>query len=113
MDSLRSHQTERQGEVILEQEGIFVVGVIETSGAERFSHIDPVSMPGVLVNGHAPFSWGNNPHDAVHNAVVIEEVCKIAFHTYALNPAAAPIEQSLLDKHYLRKHGKNAYYGQL
>lgn len=80
--------------------------------AERFSQIDPVSTPGVLVHGHAPFSWGKNPHDAVHNAVVIEEVAKIAYHTFALNPAVPSIEQSLLDKHYLRKHGKNAYYGQ-
>lgn len=80
--------------------------------AERFSQIDPVSTPGVLVHGHAPFSWGKNPHDAVHNAVVIEEVAKIAYHTFVLNPAVPSIEQSLLDKHYLRKHGKNAYYGQ-
>lgn len=79
---------------------------------ETFQSIDPSGMPGVLVHGHAPFSWGKNPHDAVHNAVVIEEVAKIAFHTIALNPSVSPIEQSLLDKHYLRKHGKNAYYGQ-
>ncbi|MEX1031534.1 MAG: L-ribulose-5-phosphate 4-epimerase [Paenibacillaceae bacterium] len=79
---------------------------------ERFAQVDPVSTPGVLVDGHAPFSWGKNAHDAVHNAVVIEEVAKIAYHTFALNPAVSSIEQSLLDKHYLRKHGKNAYYGQ-
>jgi L-ribulose-5-phosphate 4-epimerase len=79
---------------------------------ERFAQIDPISTPGVLVHGHAPFSWGKNAYDAVHNAVVMEEVAKMAYHTYALNPAVSSIEQSLLDKHYLRKHGKNAYYGQ-
>jgi len=79
---------------------------------ETFADLDPVSVPGVLVHGHAPFSWGKNPHEAVHNAVVLEEAAKMAFHTVMLNPASVPLDQALLDKHYLRKHGKNAYYGQ-
>ncbi|MCM3164162.1 L-ribulose-5-phosphate 4-epimerase [Metabacillus litoralis] len=74
--------------------------------------IDPIAMPGVLVSGHAPFVWGKNASQAVHNAVVLEEVAKMALHTYQLNPIAGPIDQFLLDKHYLRKHGANAYYGQ-
>ena len=74
--------------------------------------LDPVAMPGVLVSGHAPFAWGKDAMQAVHNAVVLEEVAKMALQTYQLNPDAEPIDQYLLDKHYLRKHGKNAYYGQ-
>ncbi len=74
--------------------------------------IDPMAMPGVLLAGHAPFSWGKNANQAVHNAVVLEEVAKMALNTYQLNPNIKPIDQFLLDKHYLRKHGANAYYGQ-
>ncbi|PKR85710.1 L-ribulose-5-phosphate 4-epimerase [Heyndrickxia camelliae] len=74
--------------------------------------IDPLSMPGVLVYGHAPFCWGKDANEAVHNAVVLEEIAKIALHTLQLNPKIEPIDQFLLDKHYLRKHGTNAYYGQ-
>jgi L-ribulose-5-phosphate 4-epimerase len=74
--------------------------------------LDPVAMPGVLVFNHAPFCWGKNANQAVHNAVVLEEVAKMALHTFQLNPNVNPIQQFLLDKHYLRKHGKNAYYGQ-
>ncbi|PPA69911.1 L-ribulose-5-phosphate 4-epimerase [Jeotgalibacillus proteolyticus] len=73
---------------------------------------DPAAMPGVLVSNHAPFCWGKNPDQAVHNAVVLEEVAKMAWHTFQLNPDIEPIDQFLLDKHYMRKHGKNAYYGQ-
>jgi len=73
---------------------------------------DPLQVPGVLVHGHAPFNWGRNAQEAVHNAVVLEEVAKMAIHTLALNPAASAIDQALLDKHFLRKHGANAYYGQ-
>jgi Ribulose-5-phosphate 4-epimerase and related epimerases and aldolases len=69
-------------------------------------------VPGVLVNNHGPFSWGKDPAEAVHNAVVIEEVAKLAYHTLALNPAATAIDRALLDKHFLRKHGSGAYYGQ-
>jgi L-ribulose-5-phosphate 4-epimerase len=83
--------------------------IIETFEKEG---LDPVSMPGVLLSGHAPFSWGKNASQAVHNAVVLEEVAKMALHTFQLNPQMKPIDQFLLDKHYLRKHGVNAYYGQ-
>ncbi len=76
---------------------------------ETFRDTDPMHIPGVLVYNQAPF---NDPHDAVHNAVVLEECAKMALHTYALNPAAQPMDQALLDKHFLRKHGANAYYGQ-
>lgn len=74
--------------------------------------IDPVAMPGVLLSGHAPFCWGKDANQAVHNAVVLEEVAKMALRTLQLNPQVKPIDQFLLDKHYLRKHGANAYYGQ-
>ncbi|QPA32376.1 L-ribulose-5-phosphate 4-epimerase [Thermaerobacillus caldiproteolyticus] len=79
---------------------------------ETFSLLDPMQIPGVLVNGHGPFAWGKDPDNAVHNAVVLEEVAKMAARTYNLNPDTQPIDQSLLDRHYLRKHGVNAYYGQ-
>lgn len=79
--------------------------------ADTFADLDPLGMPGVLVSGHAPFSWGRNSSEAVHNAVVLEEVAKMAFRTQVLG-TTKPIEQFLLDKHYLRKHGKDAYYGQ-
>ncbi|KIP21642.1 L-ribulose-5-phosphate 4-epimerase [Anoxybacillus ayderensis] len=79
---------------------------------ETLSFLDPIQMPGVLVHGHGPFAWGNDPHNAVHNAVVLEEVAKMAARTCHLNPNVQPIDQSLLDRHYLRKHGANAYYGQ-
>ena len=74
--------------------------------------IDPAAVPGALVSGHGPFAWGKNAHDAVHNAVVQEEVAMMAFQTLQLAPGCPPIDQVLLDKHYLRKHGTNAYYGQ-
>ncbi|WP_167618054.1 L-ribulose-5-phosphate 4-epimerase [Maribellus sediminis] len=78
---------------------------------ERFKELDPDAIPGVLVNNHGPFSWGKDPHNAVHNAVVMEEVAKMTFRTFQLNPETT-MDQVLLDKHFLRKHGKNAYYGQ-
>jgi L-ribulose-5-phosphate 4-epimerase len=78
----------------------------------RFSSLDPRSVPAVLVAGHGPFCWGDSAPDAAHNAVLLEEVARLAFYTMALNPAAGPISQELLDKHYLRKHGPGAYYGQ-
>lgn len=74
--------------------------------------IDPIAVPGVLVSGHGPFAWGGNAHDAVHNAVVLEEVAMMASNTLQLNPNCQEIDQVLLDKHYLRKHGSEAYYGQ-
>ena len=78
---------------------------------ELFESLDYMSLPGVLVHGHAPFTWGKDGKDAVDHAVVIEEVAKMAFRTEVLGNRI-PIEQFLLDKHYLRKHGKDAYYGQ-
>lgn len=78
---------------------------------EAFKGIDPNAVPSVVVNGHGPFSWGTDAHNAVHNAVVLEEVAKMAHHSLALNPVKG-IDQYLLDKHYMRKHGPKAYYGQ-
>ena len=80
--------------------------------AETFSKIDPERMPAALVHSHGPFTWGKSPQEAVHNAVVLEEVSFMAWHNIAQNPLIAPMQKELLDKHYLRKHGKNAYYGQ-
>ncbi|WP_079710464.1 L-ribulose-5-phosphate 4-epimerase [Paraliobacillus ryukyuensis] len=79
---------------------------------ETFKQLDPAAVPSVLVHSHAPFNWGKDPNEAVHNAVVVEEVAKMALHTYQINPNTPEMQQTLLDKHYLRKHGKNAYYGQ-
>lgn len=81
--------------------------IIETIGDN-----DPMAIPGILVREHAPFTWGTDPYNAVHNAVVVEEVAKMAYRTITINPSTLPIPQTLLDKHYLRKHGKDAYYGQ-
>lgn len=75
-------------------------------------HLEAVAVPGVLVANHAPFCWGKHADEAVHNAVVLEEVAKMGIHALNLNSELAPIKQSILDKHYLRKHGANAYYGQ-
>ncbi len=79
---------------------------------ETFKDLDPMSVPGVVVNMHGPFSWGKDANEAVHNAVVMEEVAKMAYRTMVLSPGIKPMDQVLLDKHFLRKHGKNAYYGQ-
>lgn len=79
---------------------------------ETFKNLDPDAIPGVLVNSHGPFVWGKDAFDAVHNAVVLEEVAFMDYHAIMLNPDAGSMQQELLDKHYLRKHGKNAYYGQ-
>jgi L-ribulose-5-phosphate 4-epimerase len=79
---------------------------------KRFRQIDPLAMPAVLVSGHAPFTWGRSIAEAAHHAVVLEEVGQTALQTLSLNSAAAPIPQALLDKHFFRKHGRNAYYGQ-
>ena len=73
---------------------------------------DPTAIPAILVKNHGVFTWGATPEKAVENAVTLEEVAKMAHITEALNPKAQRIKQTLLDKHYLRKHGKNAYYGQ-
>ena len=79
--------------------------IIETF---REQNLDAVQMPGVLVRSHGPFAWGKDAQDAVHNAVVMEEVAFMNYHACRLNPGAGRMQQELLDKHYLRKHGKNA-----
>lgn len=79
---------------------------------ETFLDKDPAAIPGVLVFSHGPFAWGKDAMEAVHNAVVMEEIAFMNLHTMMVNPAVTPMQQVLLDKHYLRKHGKNAYYGQ-
>lgn len=78
----------------------------------RFARLDPLHCPGVLVAGHAPFCWGATPSDAAHNAVVLEEIAALALETLAANPSCRSISSHLHDKHFLRKHGKTAYYGQ-
>lgn len=83
--------------------------IIETF---RTRGIEPDQVPAVLVNSHGPFTWGTDADNAVHNAVVLEEVAFMAFHARMLNPTLPSMQQELLDKHYLRKHGANAYYGQ-
>ena len=83
--------------------------IIETF---REREVDPVQVPAVLVQSHGPFAWGKDAMDAVHNAVVLEEVAFMDWHAMAINPQAGRMQQELLDKHYLRKHGLGAYYGQ-
>ena len=79
---------------------------------EAFRDKNPDDIPAVLVHSHGPFTWGTDPHNAVHNAVVLEELAFMAFHSEAINPDVDPMQEELLDRHFLRKHGKNAYYGQ-
>lgn len=74
--------------------------------------IDPMAVPGVLLHGHGPFTWGKNADSAVMNAVVLDEVCKMNLFARQLNHFSEELPQRILDKHYLRKHGKDAYYGQ-
>lgn len=81
--------------------------IIETFKNKAYNDI-----PAVLVNSHGPFAWGKSPDNAVHNAVVLEELAFMAYHSEIINPSVNVMQQELLDKHYLRKHGKNAYYGQ-
>ena len=81
--------------------------IVETVGDR-----DPLEIPAVLVKGHGPFVWGRDPEDAVHNAYMLEEVAKMAWHTLMLNGSVGPIPQVLLDRHYRRKHGADATYGQ-
>lgn len=78
----------------------------------RFEGIDPMQIPAVLVAGHGPFSWGPTPEKCVEAMVVLEEIATMSLGTITINNTRGPISQTLLDKHYLRKHGKNAYYGQ-
>ena len=71
-----------------------------------------MTIPAVLVKSHAPFAWGKDAYEAVHNAVVLEEVAFMNYHAMEINPQTGHMQQELLDKHYLRKHGADAYYGQ-
>lgn len=79
---------------------------------ETFKDKQADDIPAVLVHSHGPFTWGTDPHNAVHNSVVLEELAFMAFQTESLAPGIGAMQQELLDKHYLRKHGANAYYGQ-
>ncbi|MBK9925204.1 MAG: L-ribulose-5-phosphate 4-epimerase [Anaerolineales bacterium] len=79
---------------------------------ETFKDKNPDAIPAVLVHSHGPFTWGTDAMDAVHNAVVLDEVAFMNFHAMMLEPNIQPMQQELMDKHYLRKHGANAYYGQ-
>ena len=79
---------------------------------KRLANMDPMKMPGVLVANHGPFTWGKTPADAVESMVALEQIATMALGTITINPSQSPISKALLDKHYLRKHGKNAYYGQ-
>ncbi len=81
--------------------------IIETI-AER----DPMEVPGIVVKNHGPFAWGTDAANAVYNAVVLDKVAEMAHHTMSLNPSVKPAPDYLMDKHYFRKHGANAYYGQ-
>jgi len=83
--------------------------IIETF---RTRNISPMAIPAVLINAHGPFAWGSNAENAVHNAVVLEEVAYMGIFSRQLTPGIRDMQQVLLDKHYLRKHGVNAYYGQ-
>lgn len=80
---------------------------------ETFKEIDPDRMPAVLVANHGPFTWGPTPIKSVETAVILEQVARMAMNAAVLNSPLVPVSQHLLDKHYLRKHGKNAYYGQI
>ena len=86
--------------------------IIETFVERSAGGITAKDIPAVLVHSHGPFAWGTDAENAVHNAVVLEELAFMAFHTEALAPHIGPMQQELLDKHYLRKHGAGAYYGQ-
>ena len=79
---------------------------------KRFKNLGPLAVPAVLCANHGPFTWGETPGRAVYHAVVLEECAKMARHTFALSPGQPPISKALLDKHYFRKHGPGAYYGQ-
>jgi len=79
---------------------------------ETFEHYDYRQIPGVLVACHGPFSWGDTPSEAVYHSLMLETAAKMGILSLSINPRLKPIKQSLADKHYLRKHGKNAYYGQ-
>lgn len=79
---------------------------------ERFKKLDPLSVPGVLVRGHAPFAWGKNAADSVRNALILEKISEMAFGTLTINPDAGELPKYISNKHFQRKHGGNSYYGQ-
>ena len=95
-------QQEVEGEYELETGNVIV---------DRFKGLNPDFIPGVLVKNHGPFSWGKDAHDAVHNAVVMEQVAKMAYISYGVNPDLT-MSNNLIQKHFFRKHGPGAYYGQ-
>lgn len=98
-----------EDEIVIDYEKQTGNVIVETF---KNSNTNPDYMPGVLVNDHGPFTWGTNPENAVHNSVVLEEVAKMAYHSIQLKSQNIKMDQVLLDKHFNRKHGKNAYYGQ-
>ena len=87
--------------------GAVIIETIKACGVES-----ALFMPAVLVKNHGPFTWGKDAIESAHNAVVLEETAKMAYLTYTINPTASAAPQMLIDKHFLRKHGANAYYGQ-
>lgn len=99
----------KESEVIKDYEEQTGDVIVETFEKRK---INPDQVPAVLVNDHGPFTWGKSAREAVHNAVVLEEVAKMTYHTMQLNPHDINMDSYLLDKHYLRKHGEHAYYGQ-
>jgi L-ribulose-5-phosphate 4-epimerase len=89
------------------------VAIVERfRGGDGVEVLDPLAVPACLVAGHAPFVWGKDAHDAAHNAVVLEAVARMAFRTLLLEANPQVVTQALLDRHYFRKHGANATYGQ-
>ena len=101
---VRNLTKEEIGEAYEKNTGVLIV--------DYFKEKDHISMPAVLCKNHGPFTWGKDANDAVHNAVVLEEVAKMAARSEMINPQVIPAPQELQDKHYNRKHGANAYYGQ-
>lgn len=113
-----THADHVQGEIpctaVLTEEQIQGDYETETGNqiVERFANLSPEEVEMVLVEGHGPFTWGKTPGKAVYNNVILEEIAKIALFTLSINPTVTSIQESLLNKHYLRKHGRDAYYGQ-
>ena len=103
---LRCLSKEEIDEAYEKNTGLLITGEFKRLG------LDPEAVPGVLCKNHGPFTWGKDADEAVHNAAVLEEVAKMAFRCELINPEVKPAPQELQDKHYFRKHGANAYYGQ-